>query len=83
MCNRWKCYRGNNLEDLVELQPDREKWQETGKIPSSLNDITIDLSKMLQVIASNANNIKQCRIWCHAALNLMGDIGSYKQSLWE
>jgi len=76
-------YRIGYLEDLISMKPDGTEWKEKGKIPSSLNDITIDLTELLNVVEREKEKIANCRIWYHPSLKLEGDISPYSQALWE
>ncbi|HHU75924.1 MAG TPA: type I CRISPR-associated protein Cas7 [Firmicutes bacterium] len=66
-------YRIGYLEDLISLSGDQ---------PTSLNDVSLDLQKLLAVIKEKREKIEQCRIWCHPALKVLGEIKEYEQPLW-
>jgi CRISPR-associated protein Csh2 len=75
-------YRIGYLEDMVSMEPGAEAWKEEGRQPSSINDIKIDLTKLLETLQKNKDKIARCRIWCHSSLAVVGDISAYKQKLW-
>lgn len=75
-------FRIGYLEDLIQLNPDEETWKNTGKRPSSLQDISLDLSQLLHTLQQYENKIARCRIWIHPSLAVDGDISQYKQPLW-
>lgn len=75
-------YRIGYLEDLVSIKPDNNEWRQASVRPSSLKDVSLDLTQLLTVINKQADRIERCRIWCHPAVNLIGDISSFKQNLW-
>lgn len=76
-------YRIGYIEEFVSMKPGEDEWREMGKQPSSLHDISIDLTDLLATIIDNEDKIKRCRIWCHSSLKMLGDISSFKQPLWE
>jgi CRISPR-associated protein Csh2 len=75
-------YRFGYLEDLVSISPDAVSWKTSGKIPTSLQDITLDLSKLLNTIDEKKDRITRCRIWVQQDVKLNGDVASFKQPLW-
>jgi CRISPR-associated protein Csh2 len=75
-------YRIGYLEDMVSMEPGADAWKEEGRQPSSVNDIRIDLTQLLETLEKHKNKIARCRIWCHSSLDVNGDISSYKQQLW-
>lgn len=52
------------------------------KRPSSLNEITLDLSGLLERLEQEKDRIARCRIWLNPSLNVSGDIEAYRQPLW-
>jgi CRISPR-associated protein Csh2 len=75
-------YRIGYIEDLVTMTPSSDQWKAEGRRPSSLQDISIDLTKLVDVINGQKEKIKRCRIWCHSSLQVEGDISGLKQPLW-
>lgn len=75
-------YRIGYLEDLISLLPEEKEWKEAGKQPSSVNDIAVDLERLLDIVAEEQEKIARCRIWCHPSLSVKGDLSSYRQPLW-
>lgn len=72
-------FRIGYLEDLITMESNNEN---DDGAPSSLKEISIDLSKLLTTIEKNNEKIHHCRIWCHDQLKVSGDISPYKQPLW-
>ena len=75
-------YRFGYLEDLISLSPDAASWKTSGKIPSSLQDITLDLTKLLSTIDEKKDRIARCRIWVQQGVKINGDIAPFTQPLW-
>ena len=75
-------YRIGYLEDLVSISPEANMWKDAGKQPSSLQDISFDLTKLLEVISAKKDKIARCRIWSHPGVNIQGNINEYIQPLW-
>lgn len=72
-------YRIGYLEDLVAFMQEEKASQCQ---PTSVNDITIDLEKLLAIVNEEKERIARCRIWCHQSLSVKGDISGYQQPLW-
>jgi CRISPR-associated protein Csh2 len=66
-------YRIGYLEDMISLE---------GKSPSSLKDISIDLTELIDEFDKQQEKIARCRIWCHSSLKYEGNISEFKQPLW-
>lgn len=75
-------FRIGYLEDLIKLFPDDEAWKGSGRCPSSLNDISLDIKLLLETIKRYESKIARCRIWVNPLLAIDGDISKYKQQLW-
>jgi len=75
-------YRIGYLEEYVSLEPDKEAWRSPANRPSSVNDIRIDLTKLLDVIRQRQDKIARCRIWCQPNVRVAGDVAPYLQPLW-
>jgi CRISPR-associated protein Csh2 len=75
-------YRIGYLEDLVSMKPEESAWKQEGRRPSSLKDISIDLTELLKTIDDQKAKIANCRIWCHPSVQIEGDISSYQSPLW-
>ncbi|WP_163853706.1 CRISPR-associated protein [Paenibacillus elgii] len=75
-------FRIGYLEDLIALQPGEEAWRDAGRRPSSLKDITLDISELLRTLEQYQEKIERCRIWIHPSLRMQSDISSYLQPLW-
>ncbi|MDD4570023.1 MAG: type I CRISPR-associated protein Cas7 [Tepidanaerobacteraceae bacterium] len=75
-------YRIGYLEDMVSMEPEASVWKEEGQLPSSLQEIKIDLSKLIETLNKHEDKIAKCRIWCHPSLIVKNDISAYIQPLW-
>lgn len=75
-------YRIGYLEELVSLSPGMDSWKASGKIPSSLQDITVDLTKLLDTVSKEGDKIARCRIWLQEGVKIDGNVAPFKQSLW-
>lgn len=75
-------YRIGYVEDLITLSPDAAIWRTAGKLPSSIQDVSFDLTKLLAAIADKQDKIACCRIWVHPGVNINGNIEPFVQPLW-
>lgn len=75
-------YRIGYIEELVSLEPGEEVWRGSGKKPSSVKEIKLNVKELLDVIEKNKDKVANCRIWANPQLNIIGDIEKYKQELW-
>ncbi|WP_371366376.1 hypothetical protein SRRS_07600 [Sporomusa rhizae] len=75
-------YRIGYPEELIAMSPDAAAWKATGKQPSSLRDVSFDLTKLLAVMAEKQEKIARCRIWLHPGVNVSGDIQPFVQPIW-
>lgn len=75
-------YRIGYLEDYIRLQPDREAWRSADKRPSSLQDIQLDVTALLDRLQKEQDRIARCRIWVNPSLTVVGDINPYQQPIW-
>lgn len=75
-------FRIGYLEDLVTMYPDSTVWKAEGRQPSSVNDVSFDLTRLLAVIDGKKDKIAKCRIWVHPEVNINGNIDTWRQPLW-
>jgi CRISPR-associated protein Csh2 len=75
-------YRIGYLEDLISMKPEEAAWEEEGRRPSSLKDISVDLTELMKAIEEQKHKIAKCRIWCHPSVQIDGDVSPYRQPLW-
>lgn len=75
-------FRIGYLEDYVTLKPERDQWLADAVRPSSVQDIEIDVTGLLEVLQQYQSKIKRCRIWKLPSLGVTGDISKYEQPLW-
>lgn len=75
-------YRIGYLEDLIRLQPGREAWQAADQRPSSIQDITLDVTMLTERLQAEQDRIARCRIWLNPSLSVKGNVEPYRQPLW-
>jgi len=75
-------YRIGYLEDLIRLLPDREAWQAADRRPSSLQDIKLDVTALLDRLQEERERIARCRIWLNPTVAVLGDVEPFRQPLW-
>lgn len=75
-------YRIGYLEDMIRLLPDRETWTAADRRPSSLKDITLDVTGLMERLDQEKDRIARCRIWVNPSLDVKGNIDPYRQPLW-
>ncbi|WAA09832.1 type I CRISPR-associated protein Cas7 [Fervidibacillus albus] len=75
-------FRIGYLEDLISMNPGEEVWRNSGKRPSSIKDVSINVEAMLEKINMYKDKIANVRIWVHPSLKIEGNIDQYKQPLW-
>lgn len=75
-------FRIGYIEDSISLEPGEDAWRDSGRKPSSLKDIRLNVENLFGIIEENKNKIANCRIWVNPQLNVIGNIEKYKQELW-
>lgn len=75
-------YRIGYLEEMVSISPGADQWKVCGKLPSSIQDVTLDLSKLITAISDRKDKISSCRIWINPGVEVIGNINEYNQPLW-
>lgn len=75
-------FRVGYIDDYVRLLPERDVWRKDVKRPSSVKDIKLDVTSLLEVIEKYQHKIHRVRVWKYNGLELIGDISGYEQSLW-
>ncbi len=75
-------FRIGYLEDLIELKPGEEVWRNSGKRPTSVKDISLDVTRLMDKLDEYTGKIENVRIWVHPTLHVDGPIDKYKQPLW-
>jgi len=75
-------YRIGYPEDLISMSPDAKAWKAAGKLPSSLQDVSFDLTRLLAAIAEKQDKIARCRIWVHPGVQISGNVDAFLQPLW-
>src|SRR5699024_370003 len=74
-------FRIGYLEDMIKLQPEADAWRENNKRPSSIREITLDVSELENTLNYYEEKIKQCRIWKHPLLQINGNVEKYIQEI--
>lgn len=75
-------YRIGYPEDLISIHPEAAQWKTGEKLPSSIDDISIDLTKLLAAVSEKQDKIARCRIWMHPGLKVNGGTDEFIQPLW-
>jgi CRISPR-associated protein Csh2 len=75
-------FRIGYLDDYIKLLPEAEVWRRDGKRPSSVRDVQIDVSGLLNAIEKYQHKIHNVRIWRYDNLEIIGNISGYEQPLW-
>jgi len=76
------CFRIGYLEDGLVLDPPREVWL-SGNSPTSISQITLDVSKLGEILNSNMNKIKRVRWWKNPELKIKGEFPGTQERPWE
>jgi len=71
-------FRIGYLEDALTLEPGPEAWR-TGNRPSSLEDIRLDVTRLVERISTYESKVARVRYWSDPQLNLIGDLPWEKQ----
>src|SRR5690606_12776599 len=75
-------YRIGYLEDFIRLLPERDAWKAADRRPSSLQDIKLDVTALIERLQAERDRIARCRIWVNSALAVQGDIETDRQPRW-
>lgn len=73
-------FRIGYLEDALSLEPGPEAWR-SGKRPSSLEDIKLDVTRLVGRIDAYASKVERVRYWLDPQLNLIGDL-PWERQVW-
>lgn len=74
-------FRIGYLEETISLLPEHDKWHNEASRPSSIREISLDLSSFLKIIQTYEKEIKRCRIWKHPLLEVNENIDEFVQPL--
>lgn len=74
-------FRIGYLEDYVSLLPEDEKWRR-GKTPTSVKDITLDITELSKVLENNKDKISRLRLMLQDELNIKGEMPETVEMLW-
>ena len=66
-------FRIGYLEDYISLLPEREQWQ-TGKHPTSIAEITLDISRLGDTLSRNIDKIDRIRLAVQDELQIKGEL---------
>lgn len=72
-------FRIGSLEDMVSLTPETEVWREDAKRPSSIKEIKLDTTELMETFAQYKHKINGCRIWKHPIVQVEGNIEPFIQ----
>jgi len=72
-------FRIGYLEELISLEPGRDAWLGT-KPPSSLVDVTLNVTRLAETLKANQDKIARCRLWRSPQLNLVGELPAELQN---
>lgn len=72
-------FRIGYLEELISLEPGRDAWLGT-KPPSSLADVTLNVSKLAETLDAHQDKIARCRLWRSPQLYLVGELPAESQN---
>lgn len=73
-------YRIGFLEEGLRLEPGRESWLGS-QPPTSLGEVTLDISALAQRLNGNADKIHRIRLWLEPQLRIQGEIEA-KSGTW-
>ncbi|GAX90696.1 CRISPR-associated protein [Effusibacillus lacus] len=75
-------FRIGYLEEGIRLLPDKEEWT-NGQPPSSVQEISLDVSGLFDLLKQYQDKIARCRLWLNPSLQLKGDTSMMNlQPLW-
>ncbi|HSR50599.1 MAG TPA: type I CRISPR-associated protein Cas7 [Acidobacteriota bacterium] len=66
-------FRIGFLEESLGLQPGREEWL-GGRPPTSLQEISLDVEALAQLLSRHQDQISRCRLWKDPQLKLQGEL---------
>lgn len=66
-------FRIGFLEDALNLEPGPEEWR-TGARPTSLDDVKLDLTRLVDRVQAYASKVERVRYWMDPKLNVTGDL---------
>lgn len=74
-------FRIGFLEELIRLLPEKEAWRNDSERPSSVREITLDVTELANVLENYADKIARCRIWKHPLLQIQGHVENYIEEI--
>ncbi|PWA13095.1 type I-B CRISPR-associated protein Cas7/Csh2 [Pueribacillus theae] len=74
-------YRIGSLEDMVKLHPEEDAWRQDDKRPSSIKEIVLDATDLIDTLSKQKHKIQRCRIWKQPLLRVQGNIEPYIQEI--
>lgn len=74
-------FRIGYLEEMIKLVPDKETWRDDSSRPSSIHEISIDVTELEKVLEMYKDKIDRCRIWKHPLLQVDGKLEEYIQEI--
>ncbi len=74
-------FRIGSLEDMVALIPEADVWRNDSRRPSTIKDIRLNVTELLEMFSKFEHKIHRCRIWKHPLLQVEGDVAPYLQEI--
>lgn len=72
-------FRIGDLTDALALEPDAEVWR-SGAAPSSIADVTLDISRLSATLERHRARIARCRAWTKPNLPLRGTLPDFVET---
>lgn len=74
-------FRIGYLEEMIKLLPEADIWREDSERPSSIKQITLDVSELIETLETYKDKIERCRLWKHPLLQVQGNVENYIQEI--
>ncbi|MFZ5633834.1 MAG: CRISPR-associated protein [Bacillota bacterium] len=74
-------YRIGYLEDYIDLLPAAKEWL-GGKSPTSLNEVSLDVNRLSNILNSNSKKISRIRYWQNPGFKLVGKLPGQQCEPW-
>ena len=74
-------FRIGYLEERIRLLPGADVWRTDSERPSSIKEVTLDVSELAGALEEYGEKIERCRVWKHPLLQLQGNVENYIQEI--
>lgn len=74
-------FRIGHLEEMIRLLPEADVWRDDSERPSSIREITLDVTELANTLENYAGKIARCRLWKHPLLQLQGNVENYIEEI--